>query len=177
MDIFIINTNNADKIPDNMLKQFEHKSISHEQKRKEHCLSYLMLDRILKEVYHISISDRKPEFKNGKPFLKNKNKCFSLSHSKDYIVAAFSDYNCGIDIELIKERPYIKIAKRMNFQCNTLEEFYQAWTLFEAKYKLNDKDQSRYQFIYENYAISAVSSNIQEKFEIYVQNGEKFPNL
>ena len=175
MDIFIINTNDVNHISENLLKQFEHKTILNKKKWQEHCLSYLMLDRILKEVYQIS--DREIEFINEKPYLKNKKKFFSISHSGDFITVAFSDYDCGIDIEKIEERPFKKIAERMNFKSESLEEFYLDWTKYEAEYKLNDTPRSLYQFMQESYAVTAVCSNIQENFEIYIQNGEQFPNL
>ena len=175
MDIFIINTSNTDNISNDLLTEFEHKNFSNIKKRKQHCLSYLMLDRILKEVY--KISDRTIEFINKKPTLKNKSKFFSMSHSRNFIALAFSDSDCGIDIEQIKNRPYKKIAGRMKFDCKSLEEFYYAWTKYEAEYKLNNTTKSIKQFQYENYAITAVSNNIQENFEILIQNKEIFPNL
>ena len=112
MDIFIINTSDADNVSDGLLKEFEHKKFSDISKRKEHCLSYLMLDRILKEVY--KISDRQISFSDGKPFLATKEKYFSISHSADYIAISISGCNCGIDIELIKPRDFKRIASRRN---------------------------------------------------------------
>ena len=41
-------------------------------------------------------------FVDKKPMLKNKQKYFSISHSEDLIALAFSDSNCGVDIEKIK---------------------------------------------------------------------------
>ena len=175
MDIFIINKKNTNNISDDLLREFEHKNFSNKKKWQEHCLAYLMLDRILKEVY--KISDREIEFINNKPHLRNKKKFFSLSHSEDYVVIAFSNSDCGIDIELIKERDYKKIAKRMKLRSNSIEEFYYDWTKYEAEYKLKNKTKSLHQTRIENYILTAVSSNPQEIFEIYIQNRELFPNL
>ena len=168
MDIFIINTNNVDYIDEDLLKQFEHKKFSNVAKWREHCLAYLMLDRILREVY--KISDRNISFKNGKPYLLNGDKHFSISHCKQVISIAFSDCDCGVDIEQIKQREYKKIAVRKNFNSNSLEEFYCDWTKYEAEYKLNGIAQAYKQFQYEEYMITAVSKNPQEDFEIYIQN-------
>ena len=113
MDIFIISTKNTDNIANEILNQYSKKSISDKNKRKIHELSYLMLDKIFKEVY--KINNCEIIFENKKPFLKSKEKYFSISHSNEYITIAFSDFDCGIDIEEIKQRNYRAISKRMNF--------------------------------------------------------------
>ena len=174
MDIFVFNKTDYNHISDDLLKEFEHKKFSNMQKWKEHCLSYLMLDRILKEVY--KISNRDIVFINKKPYLKNKAKIFSLSHSGNFIAIAFSDSECGIDIEQIKNRPFEDIANRMKLKCQTLEDFYYEWTKYEAEYKLNNRSENYKQFLIEDYAITAVSCNPQESFDIFIQNKEIFPN-
>lgn len=78
-----------------------------------------MVDRILRDFY--GIEDRDIVFNGKKPFLKNRKKFFSVSHSNDFIALAFSDYDCGVDIEKIKIREFEDISKRMGFKCNTLE--------------------------------------------------------
>ena len=139
-----------------------------------------MLDRILKEVY--KIENREIEFVENKPYLKSKEKFFSLSHSGDYISIGVSDEECGVDIEIIKDRDFLAIAKRMGFSCKNLKEFYLDWTKYEAEYKFwgkcsVDKYGSIIQTELENHMLTAVCANPQAKFEIYIQNGEKFPNL
>ena len=77
----------------------------------------------------------------GKPYLKNyPNINYSLSHSGDYAICAFSDYKIGIDIE--KTDGYnLKIAKRFftdreyNHIVNakdSKEEFFRLWVLKES---------------------------------------------
>lgn len=168
MDIFVIKITNADTIDKDLLKQFQKKEISNPKTWNSHCFSYLMLDKILKEVY--KIEDRVIIFENKKPLLKSRKKHFSISHSKDFIAIAFSDFNCGIDIEKIKSRDFEKISKRKNFKAHTIEEFYQEWTKFEAEYKLNSKVFSSKNFQIENYSLTAVSENPDEKYEIYFSN-------
>ena len=175
MDIFIINTSDADNIKPELLDEFRHKEFKNEKKRKEHCFSYLMLDRILKEVY--KIENREIEFINKKPYLKTREKFFSISHSGKYIVIAFSDNECGVDIEIIKDRNFTTIAERMGFECKTLDDFYIEWTRYEAEYKLGCGSSGIKQAKFEDYYITAVSSSPQEVFDIYIQNGETFSNL
>jgi len=175
MDIFIINKSDINNIKPDLLKQFQFKDITNEEKLKEHCLAYLMLDRILKEFY--KTDNRAIEFVNKKPYLKNREKFFSISHSEEFLAIGFSDSECGLDIEKIKNRDFLSIAKRLKFECNTLEEFYKEWTKYEAEYKLGEKSKSIKQFILENYVITALSNNIKEDFIIYIQNGKCFSNL
>ncbi len=174
MDIFLIDVNCAKNIEPSLLKNFQHKDFSNEAKKFTHSLSYLMTDRILKEFY--KIKDRELEFIDNKPFLKNKQKYFSISHSGKYIALGFSDAVCGIDIEKITERDFISIAKRMNFKSKTLEEFYQDWTKYEAEYKLGKEYNSLRNYTIDGYELCAVSESESENFQIYIQNGDNFSN-
>ena len=168
MDIYIIKVIAADEVHKELLKQFQKKNISEANAWNRHCLSYLMLDRILREVYFIQ--DREIVFENKKPKLKNGKKQFSISHSKDFIVIVFSDSNCGVDIEINKQRDFRKIAEKMGFSAKTIDEFYHQWTKYEAEYKLGTKTASQKTFQYENYTITAVSENPDEEYEIYFQS-------
>ena len=69
MDIFVIRIEDANNVNEDLLKEFQKKEISNENKRKTHCFSYLMTDRILREVY--KIEDREIVFEN-KPQIVNK---------------------------------------------------------------------------------------------------------
>ena len=168
MDIFVIKTSEAENVEDSLLAKFQKKEISNFEKRKEHCFSYLMLDRILKEVY--KIENREIIFDNGKPKLKNGGKYFSLSHSKGYIALGFSDSDCGIDIERVNtNKNWQAIAKRMKFNSQTLEGFYVDWTKYEAEYKLNSQVKQLYSAKIDNYILTAVSENLNEKFDLFIE--------
>ena len=175
MDIFIFETDCSKNIEDSLLFSFQNKKISNEKILKIHCLAYLMLDRILKNIYNLE--DRTIVFEDGKPFLKNKTLYISISHSGEYIAIAVSKYNCGVDIEKNKKRNYIGISERMNFKADNLNDFYLEWTKYEADYKLGEPVQSYKQFQLENYSVTASSSVQNETFEIYIQNRNNFPNL
>ena len=141
MEIFIVEINCAEKIKPETLKQFQKKEITDEEKWKSHCLSYLLVDKFLDEVY--GIKSREIVFEDGKPILIDGGKHFSISHSKDLIALAFSDSNCGVDIEKIELREFKKIADRMKFEAETLGEFYEEWTKYEAMYKLGKNQQGK----------------------------------
>lgn len=174
MDIFIIEIIDADNVHMELLKEFQKKEINNSKKWNQHCLSYLMVDRILRDFY--KIENREVIFNGKKPFLKSREKFFSISHSEDYIALAFSNYDCGIDIEKMKLRNFEEISIRMGFKCNTLEDFYNEWTKYEAEYKLGKPAQKFKKCRFEDYIITAASVNIQENFEIYIQNEQIFPN-
>lgn len=168
MDIYLININCAENIEKNLLNNFCKRNFSNEKKQQIHSLSYLMLDRILKEVY--KVKDTKIVFFNKKPYLQTREKFFSISHSGEYIVLCFSDFECGVDIERIKDRDFLAISKRMNFQSKDLEDFYYNWTKYEAQYKLGAESLNDESFRFEGYVITASSVNKDEKFELLIQN-------
>ena len=164
MKIHVVTINNARKIKKEVLLNFQKKEISDENKLFEHCFAYYSLDKILSDIY--KIENYEVEFINKKPYLKSRTKYFSISHSEEYLVIAISDFECGIDIEKIKKRDFVAISKRMKFSCDKLEDFYKEWTKFEARYKLGKDVQAFYAQKLENYIMTAVSENTDEKFEI-----------
>ncbi|MDR0404875.1 MAG: 4'-phosphopantetheinyl transferase superfamily protein [Oscillospiraceae bacterium] len=86
--------------------------------------------------------------KLGKPYIENfPNTHFSISHSGNYIIVAFSSELVGADIEIIKDFNYNKIANRYfeNSEKNyvfgaksiaSLKRFYNIWTIKESYTKL-----------------------------------------
>lgn len=165
MDIFIINTDKADSVPTELLNKFGYKNFSNDKKNVIHKFTYLMLDRILKEFY--KIQNYSLVFEKNKPMLSTNEKYFSISHSGEYIVLAFSDHKCGVDIEKIKTRNYTKIAARKGFKSASLKEFYFDWTKYEAEYKLCVKSKTSFQYEFPEYVLTAVSINQDETTEIY----------
>lgn len=172
MDIFIIETANADNIDKKTLLEYKKKNISNSKKLREHCFAYFMADKILDNIY--KISNREIQYKNKKPFLKSKEKFFSVSHSNEYIALGFSDFDCGIDIEEMIDRDFTKIAKKMKFQADTKVQFYREWTLYEAKYKLGTDEFSTEIFSFGNYCLTACSANENENFKIHFQSINEF---
>lgn len=66
----------------------------------------------------------------------------SISHSKDYLVAALGDEKIGVDIEVIRDLKYIGIAEKFfsKAQCkdvaeNGLRRFFEYWVRYEAAHK------------------------------------------
>ena len=165
MDIFVIDIEKAKFVATELLQKSGQKKFKNEKRELIHSFSYLMLDRILKEVYRIE--DRSIVLCDGKPSLVTNEKYFSISHSGEYIVIGFSDRKCGIDIERIKSRDYVKISERMRFSSSSLEEFYINWTKYEAQYKLDGVVNSVHSFRMSDYIITAVCEGRTEQYEIY----------
>lgn len=83
---------------------------------------------------------------NGKPFAKNADVFFSISHCKEMVVCAVSENPVGIDVELLRDidLKITKIActeldKAYIFAADTEEEqrlrFFEVWTAKEAYFK------------------------------------------
>ena len=90
--------------------------------------------------------------KNGRPQLKNHLLNFNLSHSQDLITLAIGKQDVGIDIQLKKDKEFLKISQYLFSQKehNSLEKmaqqgktkelknlFYCYWSLREAIIKCN----------------------------------------
>lgn len=98
-----------------------------------------LLHYVLKKEYGIT----DPAFfrtSHGKPYLKNENIFFNISHSGSLVVCAISEHECGADIEILRDYND-KTAKRV---CNENEyakvsessdksvAFLEIWTRKEA---------------------------------------------
>ncbi len=115
-----------------------------------------ILELDFKEVVQL-IKEKLDYLEHGKPYLKDLNIFFNISHSKDFIVVAIADTNCAIDIEFIKnrknyvalkdkildadERKFVEVAdsyfKNKDFNLNKL--FINDYQINNEKNILNDE--------------------------------------
>jgi 4'-phosphopantetheinyl transferase len=65
----------------------------------------------------------------GKPVLAGDGTCFSVSDSHDLALVAVGGRELGIDVERVVARRFVR---RLLPGAGTLEEFYEAWTTYEA---------------------------------------------
>ncbi len=77
----------------------------------------------------------------GKPFIKDSNIFFNISHSYDYVACVISEKQIGIDIEMIREVPLNTInqfatAKEKEYISDSYERLFQIYTLKEAYFKM-----------------------------------------
>lgn len=125
------------------------KSIYNPQVKNRFIVSKALTRNILSQK--LRIPTNKLEFiknEKGKPSIKDCPYHFSVSHSGDLFAIALGREEVGIDVEHMKERNFISIAKhnfskeavnRIITSSNQKEEFYREWTLFEAAVKLHGK--------------------------------------
>lgn len=161
MNIFFIKT-------DKFLPYVDKSSITKDFSSQKRCIEY-SLGRFLvkycaKNFYdgfdtEIIIENKKPKFKNI-PL------CFSISHTKGIVAAAFDEFDIGFDIEIIKERNIENFARYLKKDFKNEIEFYRYWTCYEAQYK--SKVQNLTSFKFENYMASVSSlSEINTRLRMY----------
>ncbi len=112
------------------------------EKRIEHLLGIFLVKFIGRNFF--KLSDTTIEIKDKKPYFKLGKIHFSISHSKDIVLAAFETSNIGVDVEYMKERDFNSLIARFDnsIQNPTKEDFYRFWTREEAQIKLNSEIKS-----------------------------------
>lgn len=105
--------------------------------------SYLI--SIFKQQFNIDISNNEILLNEyNKPYIKNLNYFFNISHSKNLVAIIISDKECGIDIEYINKNYNQDIIykvlsqneiKYYNSCKNKINYFYSMWTKKEAYFK------------------------------------------
>ena len=111
--------------------------------RKDKMLSLAADALMRKALSDRGISDFALEYgKNGKPYIKDKDIYFNLSHSENTVMCAVSDMEIGCDVEKVTDID-LEIAKRF-FHCAEYEMlagrtdvekrdmFFRLWTLKES---------------------------------------------
>lgn len=109
--------------------------IKAEKRFYEYTIGRYLVKHVAQKYYNIDKTEIIKN-ENGKPIFKNSDLHFSISHSKNIVIACFDKYPCGIDIEYMKDRNIQKLSEYFDKNFETLEDFYKFWTTKEAKYKL-----------------------------------------
>lgn len=115
---------------------------------------YILLKNLLKSI-NIDIDKQTViKTKHGKPFFKNLNIFFSISHSKNLVVAAISNHPIGIDVQAIgclNQNTIFKIAQRyfslqeltiIQKAKNPNGKFTKYWAKYESILKLHGSRQA-----------------------------------
>lgn len=134
-------------------------------KNIESNIALLLSKYIAHKIYGISKTeivriDRKPEFKHLKIH-------FNISHSKGIIGIAFSKNPVGFDIEYLRERNFKELSNFFNIQFENLIDFYQYWTIYEAKYKSGLKNSNVLSGVFEDYVFSVSALENSKMLKIY----------
>lgn len=160
MEIYYINTEKFLKSHDTeFLRKFSQgKEFKSLKRFVQYSIGRYLVKSVAKVVYNLSdteivIDNDKPKFKNGGVF-------FSISHSGNYVAAAFDNSPCGLDIEEMKPRDFEALSARYEKDFQTAEDFYKFWTEYEAEIKLQEKTQASYSCVFqENFMLTAASAN------------------
>ena len=154
--------NNLDKIDTNKITS----KFPSEKRNLEYFIGRFLVKLGTKKFFEIDnfIIDETTD----KPKIKDNLFYFSISHSFDYICVAFSDTELGFDIEKIRNKDYKKIAQRMNFKCDNLEDFFKCWTQHEAKYKSKINNAKNFRFKDYMCAISADKIDTVEMYNVKI---------
>lgn len=149
MEIYFIDTETflktfgeeGNKLLSGFLGEMEFRS---EKRRKEYCFGRFLLHYVLRNRYGIDNPEIVVEDK--KPRIQDSSVHFSLSHSKNIVLAAFDDAPVGVDIEFMKARDFKSILAyfKIDPKVKSKEGFYNFWTEYEAKIKLQTETASFY---------------------------------
>ena len=149
--VYILNANNLstdlslyDNIDKNRLEKI--KKSSNNLFKKEQLGSSILLNDILENYFFMDTTKVEYIYNEfGKPYIKDSNLYFSLSHSNGVIALAVSKEEIGLDIELIKDVKDNLAHKVMNeaeyniykglSKTDKISYFYEVWTSKEAYVK------------------------------------------
>ena len=138
-------------------------------RERQHKAGRYIVEYVAKNIY--KIENPELEVVNKKPKFKYSDLHFSISHCRNYVIVVFDKNPVGADIEKITKRDFEAISERMNFKLkeNTLNEFYKEWTLFEARYKLQQEAKNTLTIDFmDEYKIS-VASNCATEIKLNIQ--------
>ena len=137
MDIYYINIEEfLEKYNAGQLKVFlKDKNFKSEKRRLEYAIGRYLVINVAKKYY--SINNPEIVINNKKPEFYNKKIDFSLTHSKNYVMAAFDKKPCGIDLEFINNQIKLdSLSKRYKIEFQSVEHFFEFWVKKEATIKL-----------------------------------------
>ena len=131
---------NSNSFPSEGLSGFsEGRDFKSEKRMRQFCLGRFLIKHVLSSVYGVE----SPEIalKNKKPYLVDGDVYFSLSHSKNIVMAAFAPFEVGLDIEFMRGRDFEAIYRYLKRRTDDgekpdTETFYRFWTKYEAEIKL-----------------------------------------
>lgn len=160
MEIYYINTDEFLKTHDTefLRKYTDGKEFKSLKRFTQFTIGRYLVKTAAKKLY--SMADTEIIIENDKPKFKNGGMFFSISHSANFVAAAFDVLECGLDIEEMKPRDFEALSKRYNKNFKTAEDFYKFWTAYEAEIKLQQKGQSVFSCVFQDrFMLSAVSVN------------------
>ena len=131
-----------EKLPDSFRRKIE--KINNKEKAAASLGAYTLLSMALKKLGAFD-EVQLLYTQNGKPYIKESNMCFNLSHSKEYAACVIDDSEVGIDIEKVRKvkediaKRFFASAERDEIEkmicCGCESAFISAWVLKESLIK------------------------------------------
>ena len=124
--------------PQDLWKERIQKTFAYKfQEDKFRCIGGTLLMKHIFDQFQISYTALRSNT-YGKYFIENSDLYFNLSHSGDYVVIAYGEASCGIDIE--QKTDALHLAEKFFCHseakyCTTPEAFTRMWTMKEAYMK------------------------------------------
>ncbi|MBE7704387.1 MAG: hypothetical protein E7Z90_01090 [Cyanobacteria bacterium SIG29] len=137
-------------------------NIKKDKKKLQSALGHYLTKNIAKTVYGVKNSEFIIE--NSKPKFKTNEIEFNISHSNNIVTIAFDNYPLGLDVEQIKNRNLKALKERYNLQHYEDETFFQFWTQYEAKIKIQAEINQKFCFkLKDDYMLSLYCNNLEKK--------------
>jgi 4'-phosphopantetheinyl transferase len=122
------------------------KKYKNEAKKIQSLISYLLLRYVFKEL-DINLNEYEFSYQNNKPYIKDLNYHFNITHSKNIVAVVVGDKEVGVDVEFID---YERKLNSLNYVLSNVELsiynqlngnekqefFYRKWTTKEAYFKM-----------------------------------------
>lgn len=140
--------------------------------------SEIFLRKILKEYDILDFEIEENEY--SKPYLKEQNIFFNISHSGEYLICGVSEREVGVDIEKIGELASLEIADMFFYEeekryleksKHKISDFYKIWTLKESYIKFLgkglSKDLKEFYFKLDNQKIKLIDNKKEIDINIF----------
>ena len=139
-----------DKLPSSRKSYVE--NFKDENRKKQSLFVWLLLEYVMR-FYNVDIST-KTVIKNinGAWEIQDCGLSFSLSHSKNIVVVAISEFQVGVDVEICSSK-ILKIKSKLNTNKNDISDLTKLWVEKECVIKVNNKN-----------AINICYHNVFDKF-------------
>ena len=142
------------------------KSFKVDLKKLQHTAGWFIIEYIAKNLYNIS--DNKISYKNHKPYLKNSNIKFNISHSENISAVVFDENEVSLDVEYMKKRDLKNFENRYKKTFSSIENFYEFWTNYEAEIKLQKEVFDKKSLVFlDKYFMTIASEKKIKKIKFY----------